>query len=69
APRSRVLPVVPDIMPEPVFPGAPEIDLQSSPSTVGDAEVMPDRDDRRVRGPRLPLTAIFLGVTLLAAAG
>ncbi|TIQ91063.1 MAG: hypothetical protein E5X64_32385, partial [Mesorhizobium sp.] len=44
-------------------------DLQSSPSTVGDAEVMPDRDDRRVRGPRLPLTAIFLGVTLLAAVG
>lgn len=70
APRSRVLPVVPDIMPEAAFPGAPEIDL-SSPSSTGDddAEVMPDRDDRRVRGPRLPLTAIFLGVTLLAAVG
>lgn len=69
-PRSRVLPVVPDIMPEAAFPGAPEIDL-SSPSSTGDddAEVMPDRDDRRVRGPRLPLTAIFLGVTLLAAVG
>ncbi|PAQ08607.1 hypothetical protein [Mesorhizobium temperatum] len=68
APRSRVLPVVPDIMPEAAFPDAPEIDL-SSPSTGDDAEVMPDRDDRRVRGPRLPLTAIFLGVTLLAAVG
>lgn len=69
-PRSRVLPVVPDIMPEAAFPDAPEIDL-SSPQSAGDgdAEVMPDRDDRRVRGPRLPLTAIFLGVTLLAAAG
>lgn len=70
APRSRVLPVVPDIMPEAAFPGAPEIDLSSPPSTgADDAEVMPDRDDRRVRGPRLPLTAIFLGVTLLAAVG
>lgn len=70
APRSRVLPVVPDIMPEAAFPDAPEIDL-SSPQSAGDgdAEVMPDRDDRRVKGPRLPLTAIFLGVTLLAAAG
>ncbi|WP_027151645.1 hypothetical protein [Mesorhizobium sp. WSM2561] len=70
AARSRVLPVVPDIMPEAAFPDAPEIDL-SSPQSAGDgdAEVMPDRDDRRVRGPRLPLTAIFLGVTLLAAAG
>lgn len=70
APRSRVLPVVPDIMPDAVFPGVPEIDMSSPPSTGdGDAEVMPDRDDRRVRGPRLPLTAIFLGVTLLAAVG
>lgn len=70
APRSRVLPVVPDIMPEAAFPDAPEIDMSSPPSAGdGDAEVMPDRDDRRVRGPRLPLTAIFLGVTLLAAAG
>lgn len=70
APRSRVLPVVPDIMPDAAFPGAPEIDMSSPPSTGdGDAEVMPDRDDRRVRGPRLPLTAIFLGVTLLAAVG
>jgi hypothetical protein len=70
APRSRVLPVVPDIMPDAVFPGVPEIDMSSPPSIGdGDAEVMPDRDDRRVRGPRLPLTAIFLGVTLLAAVG
>ncbi|RWF90662.1 MAG: hypothetical protein EOQ45_29135 [Mesorhizobium sp.] len=70
APRSRVLPVVPDIMPDAVFPGVPEIDMSSPPSPGdGDAEVMPDRDDRRVRGPHLPLTAIFLGVTLLAAVG
>ncbi|GLS38954.1 hypothetical protein GCM10010869_45510 [Mesorhizobium tianshanense] len=70
ASRSRVLPVVPDIMPEAVFAGVPEIDM-SNPASAGDddAEVMPDRDERRVRGRRLPLTAIFLGVTLLAAAG
>lgn len=70
APRSRVLPVVPDIMPEAVSADVPEIDMSSPASTgVDDTEVMPDRDERRVRGPRLPLTAIFLGVTLLAAAG
>ncbi|TGQ44507.1 MULTISPECIES: hypothetical protein [unclassified Mesorhizobium] len=70
APRSRVLPVVPDIMPEAVLPGAPPIDMPASASTGGnDDEVTPDRDERRVRGRRLPLTAIFLGVTLLAAAG
>jgi hypothetical protein len=69
APRSRVLPVVPDIMPEAVLPDAPSIDMPTSASMDGDAaEVMPDRDDRRVRGRRLPLTAIFLSVTLLAAA-
>ncbi|CCV03293.1 conserved hypothetical protein [Mesorhizobium metallidurans STM 2683] len=69
-PRSRVLPVVPDIMPEAVFPGVPEVDM-SAPASTGadDAEVTPDRDERRIRGRRLPLTAIFLGVTLLAAAG
>jgi hypothetical protein len=70
APQSRVLPVVPDIMPEPILPGSPVIDTPASASTGGDdAEVTPDRDERRVRGRRLPLTAIFLGVTLLAAAG
>jgi hypothetical protein len=70
APRSRVLPVVPDIMPEAVFPGVPEIDMSTSePTGDDDAEVTPDRDERRVRGRRLPLTAIFLGVTLLAAVG
>jgi hypothetical protein len=70
APRSRVLPVVPDIMPEAVFAGVPEIDMSIRASAGDDdAEVMPYRDDRRVRGRRLPLTAIFLGVTLLAAAG
>ncbi|UVK39036.1 hypothetical protein LHFGNBLO_000349 [Mesorhizobium sp. AR10] len=69
APQSRVLPVVPDIMPDEVLSGAPEIDMFTSAPTEAAAEVAPDRDERRVRGPRLPLTAIFLGVTLLAAVG
>ncbi|PDQ20066.1 hypothetical protein CN311_16440, partial [Mesorhizobium sanjuanii] len=69
-PRSRVLPVVPDIMPEAVFPGVPEIDMSApAPTGTDEAEVTPDRDERRVVGRRLPLTGIFLGVTLLAAAG
>jgi hypothetical protein len=56
-------------MPEAVLPDAPSIDMPTSASMDGDAaEVMPDRDDRRVRGRRLPLTSIFLSVTLLAAA-
>ncbi|TIS96141.1 MAG: hypothetical protein E5W87_30305, partial [Mesorhizobium sp.] len=50
APRSRVLPVVPDIMPEAVSADVPEIDMSSPASTgVDDTEVMPDRDERRVR--------------------
>ncbi len=65
-PHSRVLPVVPDIMPDAVLPGAP---TDMSASTGAAAEVAPDRDERRIRGRRLPLTAIFLGVTLLAAVG
>ena len=69
APRSRVLPVVPDIMPAEDFPGVPEIDMFTSGPTEAATEVAPDRDERRVRGRRLPLTAIFLAVTLLAAAG
>ncbi|TPK37643.1 hypothetical protein FJ492_24880 [Mesorhizobium sp. B2-5-4] len=69
APRSRVLPVVPDIMPDASLPGAPAIDM-SAPATPGAAtEVAPDRDERRIRGRRLPLTAIFFTVTLLAAIG
>ncbi|UVK43477.1 hypothetical protein BPNPMPFG_005278 [Mesorhizobium sp. AR07] len=69
APRSRVLPVVPDIMPDASLPDAPAIDM-SAPATAGAAtEVAPDRDERRIRGRRLPLTAIFLTVTLLAAVG
>ncbi|ESY65799.1 hypothetical protein, partial [Mesorhizobium sp. LNHC232B00] len=69
APRSRVLPVVPDIMPDATLPGAPSIDM-SAPATSGAAtEVAPDRDERRIRGRRLPLTAIFLTVTVLAAVG
>ncbi|QPC89177.1 hypothetical protein [Mesorhizobium sp. INR15] len=67
APRSRVLPVVPDIMPDAAT--VPAIDM-SAPGSAGVAtEVTPDRDERRVRGRRLPLTAIFFGVTLLAAIG
>lgn len=69
APQSRVLPVVPDIMPDAVLPGVPEIDMFTSAPTEAATEVAPDRDERRVRGRRLPLTAIFLAVTLLAAAG
>jgi hypothetical protein len=69
APRSRVLPVVPDIMPDATLPDAPAIDM-SAPASAGAAtEVAPDRDERRIRGRRLPLTAIFLTVTLLAAVG
>ncbi|ESY11426.1 hypothetical protein NKK48_20525 [Mesorhizobium sp. C386A] len=69
APRSRVLPVVPDIMPDATLPGAPAIDMADSAPAEAAAEVAPDRDERRIRGRRLPLTAIFFGVTLLAAAG
>ena len=69
APHSHVLPVVPDIMPEPGLPAAPAIDMSAPASAQAAAEVAPDRDERRIRGRRLPLTAIFLGVTLLAAIG
>ena len=65
APRSRVLPVVPDIMPD----ATPAIDMSASAPSEVATEVAPDRDERRIRGRRLPLTAIFFGVTLLAAAG
>ncbi|RWC32172.1 hypothetical protein [Mesorhizobium sp.] len=68
-PRSRVLPVVPDIMPDATLPDAPSIDLSAPTSAGAAAEVAPDRDERRIRGRRLPLTAIFLTVTLLAAVG
>lgn len=69
APRSRVLPVVPDIMPEATLPDAPAIDMSVPASAGATTEVAPDRDERRIRGRRLPLTAIFLTVTLLAAVG
>ncbi len=59
APTSGVLPVVPDIMPDRLPPAPP-------PAA---AEVAPDRDERRIHGRRLPLTAIFFGVTILAAVG
>lgn len=68
-PRSRVLPVVPDIMPDATLPDAPSIDMSAPTSAGATAEVAPDRDERRIRGRRLPLTAIFLTVTLLAAVG
>ncbi|MDF2388805.1 hypothetical protein JMG10_45755 [Nostoc ellipsosporum NOK] len=69
APRSRVLPVVPDIMPDATLPGAPAIDMAAPAAPGAAAEVAPDRDERRIRGRRLPLTAIFFTVTLLAAIG
>ncbi|MBZ9739462.1 MULTISPECIES: hypothetical protein [unclassified Mesorhizobium] len=69
APRSRVLPVVPDIMPDATLPGAPAIDMSAAAAPGAATEVAPDRDERRIRGRRLPLTAIFLTVTLLAAVG
>lgn len=68
APRSRVLPVVPDIMIEPVLPGSPAVEAAAGP-VDGGVEVAPDRDERRARRTRLPLSAAFLGIALLAAAG
>ncbi|MBW8908877.1 MAG: hypothetical protein JF620_07610 [Mesorhizobium sp.] len=69
-PRSRVLPVVPDIMPdETALPDAPSLDEAPGAPVGNGAEVTPDRDERRIRGRRLPLTAIFVVATLLAAIG
>ncbi|MDX8520651.1 hypothetical protein [Mesorhizobium dulcispinae] len=69
APRSRVLPRVPDIMPGEALPNAPTLDDSPGASVGNGAEVAPDRDERRIRGRRLPLTAIFVAATLIAAAG
>ncbi|MBZ9847168.1 hypothetical protein LB565_04085 [Mesorhizobium sp. CA14] len=69
-PRSRVLPRVPDIMPdETALPDAPSLDDSPGAPVGNGAQVVPDRDERRIRGRRLPLTAIFVVATLLAAAG
>ncbi|MDX8453107.1 hypothetical protein RFM98_10095 [Mesorhizobium sp. VK9D] len=69
-PRSRVLPRVPDIMPdETALPNAPSLDDSPGAPVGNGAQVAPDRDERRIRGRRLPLTAIFVVATLLAAAG
>ncbi|MDX8526052.1 hypothetical protein RFM68_16240 [Mesorhizobium sp. MSK_1335] len=69
-PRSRVLPRVPDIMPdEAALPDAPSLDDSPGAPVGNGAQVAPDRDERRIRGRRLPLTAIFVVATLLAAAG
>ncbi|RWA77456.1 MAG: hypothetical protein E5X49_01085 [Mesorhizobium sp.] len=68
-PRSRVLPRVPDIMPDEALPNAPTLDDAPGASVGNGAEVAPDRDERRIRGRRLPLTAIFVVATLIAAAG
>lgn len=69
-PRSRVLPRVPDIMPdEAALPDAPSLDDSPGAPVGNGAQVEPDRDERRIRGRRLPLTAIFVVATLLAAAG
>ncbi|RWE47662.1 MAG: hypothetical protein EOS79_10425 [Mesorhizobium sp.] len=69
APRSRVLPRVPDIMPDEALPNAPSLDDSPGASVGNGAEVAPDRDERRIRGRRLPLTAIFVVATLVAATG
>ncbi|WP_054312403.1 hypothetical protein [Mesorhizobium sp. 1M-11] len=63
APRSRVLPVVPDIIPEGSLPPS-----AAEAALAGSLQVSPDRDTRRI-GRRLPLTAIFFGVTILALVG
>ncbi|TPJ82843.1 hypothetical protein [Mesorhizobium sp. B2-6-2] len=69
-PRARVLPRVPDIMPdETALPDAPSLDDSPDAPVGNGAQVAPDRDERRIRGRRLPLTAIFVVATLLAAAG
>lgn len=69
-PRSRILPRVPDIMPsEAALPDAPTLDDSPGAPVGNGAQVSPDRDERRIRGRRLPLTAIFVVATLLAAAG
>lgn len=67
-PRSRVLPRVPDIMPD-ELPDAPSLDDSPDAPVGNGAQVAPDRDERRIRGRRLPLTAIFVVATLLAAVG
>jgi hypothetical protein len=69
-PRSRVLPRVPDIMPdETALPDAPSLDDSPGAPVGNGAQVAPDRDERRIRGRRLPLTAIFVVATLVAALG
>jgi hypothetical protein len=69
-PHSRVLPRVPDIMPdETALPDAPSLDDSPGAPVGNGAQVAPDPDERRIRGRRLPLTAIFVVATLLAAAG
>ncbi|WP_027165952.1 hypothetical protein [Mesorhizobium sp. WSM3224] len=69
-PRSRVLPRVPDIMPdEAALPDAPSLDDSPGAPVGNGAQVSPDRDERRIGGRRLPLTAIFVVATLLAAVG
>lgn len=58
APRGRVMPVVPDIMPERPLPG-------SVPLAGSGADVAADRDERRARGKRRGIPALFVGLTLL----
>lgn len=58
APRGRVMPVVPDIMPERPLPG-------SAPLAGSATDVAPDRDERRSQGKRRGIPALFVGLTLL----
>lgn len=52
--------------PEPVLPGSASRGVEVA---NGGVEVSPDRDERRSRRRKMPLTSLFLGLILLAAAG
>lgn len=62
-PTSRVLPVVPDIIPDRPLPGSPSPEAAASSSNA----VSPDRDPRRARR-RFP-TGTLAGVAVLAVIG
>lgn len=57
-PASDVQSVLPDIKPDRLAAGM-----------MPDAEVAPDRDERRLRRQRLPLASILVGVLVVAAIG
>jgi hypothetical protein len=63
APRSRPAPVAPEIIPDRAEAEAP------APRDAAASEVEPDRDERRLRGRRLPLGTLVAGLVLLAIIG